>query len=48
VAAVVGFGGGEVTMVGMDDGSGSYDDGAEMVRMLREAAAVVDGSGGGV
>nr|GEY30607.1 hypothetical protein [Tanacetum cinerariifolium] len=30
VAAVVGFGGGGVTMVGMDDGSGGYDDGAEM------------------
>nr|GEU82936.1 hypothetical protein [Tanacetum cinerariifolium] len=34
-------------MVGMDDGSGGYDDGAEMVRMLRVVAAVVDGSGGG-
>nr|GEY33994.1 reverse transcriptase domain-containing protein [Tanacetum cinerariifolium] len=30
VAAVVGFGGGEVMMVWMDDGSGGYDDSAEM------------------
>nr|GEZ16996.1 hypothetical protein [Tanacetum cinerariifolium] len=45
VAAIVGFGGGGVTMVGMDDGSGGYDDGAEMVRMLRVAAAVVTVAG---
>nr|GEX73696.1 hypothetical protein [Tanacetum cinerariifolium] len=45
VAAIVGFGGRGVTMVGMDDGSGGYDDGAEMVRMLRVAAAVVTVAG---
>nr|GEY09318.1 hypothetical protein [Tanacetum cinerariifolium] len=47
VAAVVGFGGGGVTMVGMDDGSGGYDDGAEMRGEGGNVVAAVGSGDGG-